>query len=37
MPIKSAFAAEMASSLTKLLPDMFGGQFLFSQGPDCSI
>jgi hypothetical protein len=36
MPLKPAFAAEMATSLMNLLPGMRGGQFLFPPGPDCS-
>jgi hypothetical protein len=36
MPIKPAFAAEMAASLTNLLPGAHGGQFLFPPGLDGS-
>jgi hypothetical protein len=36
MPIKPAFAAELAASLMNLLPGLQGGQFLFPPGLDGS-
>jgi hypothetical protein len=36
MPIKPAFAAELAALLTNLLPGMRRGQFLFPAGLDRS-
>jgi len=36
MPVKSASAAEMATSLTDLLPTARNAQFLFPLGLDCS-
>jgi len=36
MPVKSAFAAELVTSLMNLLPGARGGQFLFPAGLDWS-
>jgi hypothetical protein len=36
MLVKSAFAVEIATSLTNLLPGAHGEQFLFPPGLDCS-
>jgi hypothetical protein len=36
MPVKSAFAAEMVTALTDLLPGAHRGQFLFPFGRNCS-
>jgi len=36
MLVKAAFAAELAASLTNLLPGAPSGQFLFPLGRECS-